>query len=418
MSKPICIARGRIVDPALGLDAVGELYLNGGCVSAIRAQGVSAGALPAEAAERIEVPGALVLPGLIDLHVHFRDPGFTYKEDLESGCAAAAAGGFTTVCMMPNTRPVTDTVEAVAALRARAAGINALPIGAVTMGQQGKTLVDAAALKAAGACALSEDGRSVADASVMLQAMRAAAEAGLPIFDHTEDDALPGTAAGEACMAARDLILARESGAALHLCHISAKLSLDFIRAAKAAGYAVTAETAPHYFTFDKTRAADGNFKMNPPLRTAEDVLAVIEALQDGTLDAIATDHAPHSAAEKECGYEAALNGVIGLETSFPVSYTNLVRAGHIPLSRLVALMSANPAAILGDARRGTLAVGAHADVAVFDVERPYPIDPAAFRSKGRNTPFAGMEVYGKTLLTVAGGRIVYRNMESGEKHA
>lgn len=412
MSKAVCIARGRIVDPTLGLDAVGELYLSQGRVAAIRAEGYAVGELPAGESDRIEAPGALVLPGLIDLHVHFRDPGLTYKEDMESGCAAAAAGGFTTVCMMPNTKPVLDTAEAVAALCARAEGINALPIGAITMGQQGRALTDAAALKRAGACALSEDGRSVADASVMLEAMRAAAEAGLPIFDHTEDDALPGTAAGEACMAARDLVLARESGAALHLCHISAKLSLDCIRAAKAAGYSVTAETAPHYFTFDETCAADGNFKMNPPLRTAEDVAAVIRAIQDGTLDAIATDHAPHSAEEKQCGYGRALNGVIGLETSFPVSYTGLVRAGHIPLSRLVALMSANPARILGDPKRGTLAVGAYADVAVFDVERPYRIDPESFRSKGRSTPFAGMEVCGKTLLTVAGGRIVYRNME------
>lgn len=411
MNKPnLCIALGRMVDPALGLDAVGELYLAEGRVCAIRAEGLSLGALPEGAVERIEVPGALVLPGLIDLHVHFRDPGLTYKEDMESGCAAAAAGGFTTACMMPNVKPVTDTAEAVAALQRRAGSINALPVGAITMGQKGTACTDAAALKAAGACALSEDGRSVADASVMRAAMAAAAAAGIPIFDHTEEDTLAGTAAGEACMAARDLILARETGAQLHLCHISAKLSLDIIRAAKAAGYEVTAETAPHYFVFDQTRATEGNFKMNPPLRTAEDVLAVIEALQDGTLDAIATDHAPHSAEEKDCGYEKALNGVIGLETAFPVSYTALVRAGHIPLSRLVALMSANPAAILGDPLRGTLSVGAHADVAVFDVEHPYRIDPALFRSKGRNTPFAGMEVYGKTRLTIAEGRIVYRD--------
>ena len=201
MSKAVCIARGRIVDPALGLDAVGELYLSQGRVAAIRAEGYAVGELPAGESDRIEAPGALVLPGLIDLHVHFRDPGLTYKEDMESGCAAAAAGGFTTVCMMPNTKPVLDTAEAVAALCARAEDINALPIDSITTGQQGRALTDAAALKRAGACALSEDGRSVADASVMLEAMRAAAEAGLPIFDHTEDDSLPGTAAGEATSA-------------------------------------------------------------------------------------------------------------------------------------------------------------------------------------------------------------------------
>ncbi len=408
----LCISGGRIVDPVQGLDAVGALYLTEGRVAAIRAEGFSAGELPAGEAERIEVPGALVLPGLIDLHVHFRDPGFTYKEDMRTGCAAAAAGGFTTVCMMPNLNPVTDTAEAVIAMKAGAVGINALPVGSITMGQKGKTVVDAAALRAAGACALSEDGRSVADAGVMLAGMRAAAEAGLPVFDHTEDDGLLGTEAGEACMAARDMILARASGAQYHLCHISARLSLDFIRAAKAAGYAVTAETAPHYFVFDRSHATHGHFKMNPPLRTAEDVKAVIAALRDGTLDAIATDHAPHSAEEKEQGYEKALNGVIGLETSFPVSYTALVKAGHISLPRLVELMSANPAKILRDPARGTLRVGSAADVAVFDVETARRIDPASFRSKGRNTPFAGMETYGKTLLTVAGGNVVYRNME------
>ena len=406
----LCIENGRIVDPVQGVDAVGTLYLKNGRVAAIRAEGFSAGEIPTGEMEKIDASGALVTPGLIDLHVHFRDPGFTYKEDMHTGCAAAAAGGFTTVCMMPNLDPVTDTPGAVAALKARGEGINALPVGSITMGQKGADIVDAAALKAAGACALSEDGRSVADAGVMLHAMEEAAKAGIPIFDHTEDDALRGTAAGEACMAARDMLLARQSGAQLHLCHISCKLSLDLVRGAKAAGYAITAETGPHYFTCDKSLATHGNFKMNPPLRTAEDVQAVIEAIKDGTIDVIATDHAPHSAQEKEQGYEKALNGVIGLETSFPVSYTALVRGGHISLSRLIALMSANPAAILGDGERGNLRVGSAADVAVLDITHPYRIDPAAFRSKGRNTPFAGMEVYGKTLMTIANGKVVYRN--------
>lgn len=408
----LCIMNGRIVDPTQNLDAKGDIYFREGHVAAIRAEGVSLGEVPSLAWERIDVKGALVVPGLIDLHVHFRDPGFTYKEDMHTGCAAAAAGGFTTVCMMPNLKPVTDTPAAVKDLLARQEGINALVVGAITAGQKGTELVDVKGMKEAGAAALSEDGRSVADAGMMHRAFLAAAEADIPVFDHTEDDALLGTEAGEACLAARDLILARDAGARLHLCHISARLSLDFIRAAKAAGYDVTAETAPHYFVFDKSRATHGHFKMNPPLRTAADVEAVIEAIKDGTLDAIATDHAPHSREEKEQGYEKAMNGVIGLETSFPVSYTALVRAGHIRLAKLIELMSCNGAKILRDGARGTFKVGAAADAAVFDVETPFTVQSDSFRSKGRNTPFEGMEVYGKTLLTVCGGSIVFNDMQ------
>ena len=405
----LCIADGHLVDPGQGIDTYGDIYLDGNVIAAIRADRFEAGTIPSGEIKRIEVNGALVVPGLIDLHVHFRDPGFTYKEDMVTGCASAAAGGFTTVCMMPNLSPVTDIAEHVTALLDRAEGVRALPIGAITMGQKGETITDAAALKAAGACALSEDGRSVANAAVMREAMIRAAEADMPIFDHTEDNTLAGTAIGETMIAVRDMLLMRETGAKLHLCHISAKLCFDAIRAAKREGLPVTAETAPHYFVFDKSFATHGHFKMNPPLREIEDVAATILALQDGTIDAIATDHAPHSKEEKECAYEKSLNGIIGLETSFPVSYTKLVRDGHISLMRLVELMSTNPARILSDPQRGTLAVGTPADIAVFDIENPYTIDAYTFRSKGRNTPFDGMRVYGKTLMTVCGGNIIYQ---------
>lgn len=404
-----CIAGGRLVDPSIGLDKPGDIYIQDDVIEAIRAEGFSMGEIPNGDTERVEVSGALVVPGLIDLHVHFRDPGFCYKEDMTTGCASAAAGGFTTVCMMPNLKPVTDTPQLVAALGARAEGIRALPIGSVTMGQKGAEITDAAGMKAAGACAISEDGRSVMDGAVMLRAMEAAAKADMPVFDHTEDDSLAGTSMGETVIAVRDMLFAKETGCRLHLCHISCKLCLDAIRAAKATGLPVTAETGPHYFMFDKSRATHGHFKMNPPLRNVEDVQAVIEAIKDGTLDAIATDHAPHSAGEKLCEYNKAMNGVIGLETSFPVSYTALVRRGHIDLNRLIELMSTNPAIILKDRSRGTLKVGAAADIAVFDIATPYVIDPSTFKSKGRNTPFEGMEVYGKTLLTISGGRIAYR---------
>ncbi|MBQ3131096.1 MAG: dihydroorotase [Clostridia bacterium] len=404
----ICIAGGRLVDPAMGMDSIGDIYIKDGVIAAIRAEGFEQGDIPGGETERIEADGALVTPGLIDLHVHFRDPGFCYKEDMHTGCASAAAGGFTTVCMMPNLKPVTDTPELAADLAKRSEGIRALPVGSITMGQKGVEIVDIAGMKAAGACAISEDGRSVMDAAVMYRAMEQAAKADMPVFDHTEDDSLAGTAAGEAVIAVRDMLFAKETGCRLHLCHISCGLCLDAIRTAKENGLDVTAETGPHYFVFDKSRATHGHFKMNPPLRTKEDVQAVIEAIKDGTLDVIATDHAPHSPEEKLCGYDKAMNGIIGLETSFPVSYTALVRGGHIDLERLIRLMSTNPAAILHDGYRGTLRVGAAADVAVFDIDTPYVIDPASFKSKGRNTPFEGMEVYGRTLLTICGGKIVY----------
>lgn len=404
----IRIAGGRLVDPTIGLDSIGDIYIKEGIIAAIRAEGFEQGDIPEGETQHVDVKGALVTPGLIDLHVHFRDPGFCYKEDMTTGCASAAAGGFTTVCMMPNLKPITDTPELVADLAKRAEGIRALPVGSITMGQKGAELTDAAGMKSAGACAISEDGRSVMDAAVMLRAMEQAAKADMPVFDHTEDDSLAGTAAGEAVIAVRDMLFAKETGCRLHLCHISCGLCLDAIRAAKANGLDVTAETGPHYFMFDKSRATHGHFKMNPPLRTKEDVQAVIEAIKDGTLDVIATDHAPHSPEEKLCGYDKAMNGIIGLETSFPVSYTALVRGGHIDLDKLIRLMSCNGAAILRDDSRGTLRVGAAADVAVFDIDTPYVIDPASFKSKGRNTPFEGMEVYGRTLLTICGGKIVY----------
>ena len=409
----LCIKNGQLVDPTQGLNGRGDIYMSGGKIVAVRTADFSAGEIPAEETEVIDVLGALVAPGLIDLHVHFRDPGLTYKEDMHTGCAAAAAGGFTTVCMMPNLKPVTDTPELVRELAARSEGIRALVVGSITMGQKGTEIVDVEGMKAAGACALSEDGRSVADPAVMLRAMERCAAIGLPIFDHTEDDALAGTAAGEAIMAGRDMLLAAESGCPIHLCHISAKLSLDAIRAAKKAGLAVTAETGPHYFTLDKSLATHGHFKMNPPLREKADVKAVIEAIQDGTLDVIATDHAPHSAEEKLCAYEKAMNGIIGLETSFPVSYTTLVMGGCVTLDKLVELMSCNAAKILGDSERGTLRVGAAADVAVFNLSEPYIIDPENFKSKGRNTPFAGWEVFGKCLMTVCGGEVIYREREN-----
>ena len=404
----IRIAGGRLVDPTIGLDSIGDIYIKEGVIAAIRAKGFEQGDIPEGETQLAAADGALVVPGLIDLHVHFRDPGFCYKEDMTTGCASAAAGGFTTVCMMPNLKPITDTPELVADLAKRSEGIRALPVGSITMGQKGTELTDAAGMKAAGACAISEDGRSVMDAAVMYRAMEQAAKADMPVFDHTEDDSLAGTAVGEAVIAVRDMLFAKETGCRLHLCHISCGLCLDAIRAAKANGLDVTAETGPHYFVFDKSRATHGHFKMNPPLRTKEDVQAVIEAIKDGTLDVIATDHAPHSAEEKLCGYDKAMNGIIGLETSFPVSYTALVKGGHIGLDKLIRLMSCNGAAILRDNSRGTLRVGAAADVAVFDIRTPYVIDPAIFKSKGRNTPFEGMEVYGRTLLTICGGSTVY----------
>ncbi|MBE6033723.1 MAG: dihydroorotase [Clostridiales bacterium] len=425
----ILIKNGLIIDPDLGLETVGTLYIEDGKIACIITENSIFGTVPAwenlNTQERevieIDAAGKWVVPGFIDLHVHFRDPGLEYKEDIFTGCEAAARGGFTTVCCMPNTKPVIDNSQMVRYIHEKAEkanGVNVLPVGSITKRQEGEVLAEiremsqtatrSKEITGKGICAISEDGRSVMNSKLMLEGIKEGKDNGLIVFSHTEDESLAGTSIGEELIVARDIMLAKEADCPIHLCHISTKGSLEIIRRAKAEGIRVTAETAPHYFVLNKSCVGnDGNKKMNPPLRRAEDVEAVKVALKDGTLDAIATDHAPHSREEKECGYENALNGVVGLETSFAVSYTALVKGGILTPLELIDKMSCKPAEILG-ADRGSLAADKTADITIIDVDKEYEINPAEFLSKGRNSPFEKMKVYGKVLYTLVNGRIIY----------
>ena len=381
--------------------------------------------------EGIDCTGLTIFPGLIDMHVHLREPGFEKKENIESGSRAAVKGGFTQVCCMPNTKPVTDNKVVVSYIknRAREVGLCKVnPIGAITEGQEGKNLAAIGAMKAAGAVAVSEDGKSVVATNLMANAMMYAADFGLKCLCHCEDSALvDGGVVNEgyystltglkgSIRAAEDIIIAREICLAeslslpVHICHVSTYSGVQLIREAKARGVQVTAETCPHYFTLtDEVIASfDTNTKVNPPIRAEKDRLAVIEGLRDGTLDCIVTDHAPHHEDDKNVEYALAAFGISGLETSFALSYTQLVRGGALTPSELACKMSANPARILG-LEGGAIAVGAPADLMVADLNEKWTIDPAEFVSKGKNTPFAGREVYGRVKYTFVDGEIKYR---------
>ena len=381
--------------------------------------------------EGIDCTGLTIFPGLIDMHVHLREPGFEKKENIESGSRAAVKGGFTQVCCMPNTKPVTDNKVVVSYIknRAREVGLCKVnPIGAITEGQEGKNLAAIGAMKAAGAVAVSEDGKSVVATNLMANAMMYAADFGLKCLCHCEDSALvDGGVVNEgyystltglkgSIRAAEDIIIAREICLAeslslpVHICHVSTYSGVQLIREAKARGVQVTAETCPHYFTLtDEVIASfDTNTKVNPPIRAEKDRLAIIEGLKDGTLDCIVTDHAPHHEDDKNVEYALAAFGISGLETSFALSYTQLVKGGVLTLSELADKMSANPAAIL-NLQGGRLEVGAPADLTIVDLNKAWTIDPKDFVSKGKNTPFAGREVYGRVKYTVVDGDIKYR---------
>ena len=380
--------------------------------------------------EGIDCTGLTVFPGFIDMHVHLREPGFEKKEDIASGSAAAVRGGFTQICCMPNTRPVTDNKVVVSYIVNRAKEVNLCkvrPIGAITEGQEGKNLAAIGAMKAAGAVALSEDGKSVLSAGLMANAMMYAADFGLKCLCHCEDASLvDGGVVNEgyystltglkgSIRAAEDIVIAREICLAeslalpIHICHVSTYSGVQLIREAKARDVQVTAETCPHYFTLtDEVIASfDTNTKVNPPIREEKDRLAIIEGLRDGTLDCIVTDHAPHHADDKNVEYALAAFGISGLETSFALSYTQLVRGGTLTLEQLADKMSAAPARILG-LEGGAVEPGAPADLTVVDLNEAWTIDPAQFVSKGKNTPFAGREVYGKVRYTIVDGAIRY----------
>lgn len=417
-----CIKNGLIINPKTQMEEVSDLWIEDGIVSFI-------GYKEDKADETINAGGKWVVPGLIDLHVHFRAPGFEYKEDIESGAKAAAKGGFTTVCCMPNTNPVIDNecvVEYIHAMAKRANGVNVLPIGAITKGQQGESLADIGKMKEHGICAISEDGKTVMDSGLLKKAMSYAKPFGLVMMSHTEDRNLTGGAmnAGENAqlfgikgipreaeeiIVARDILLAKYTGCKLHLCHISTEGSLEIIRFAKAQGVHVTAETAPHYFTLDDSILGDydTNKKMSPPLRTKKDVEAIKRALADGTLDVIATDHAPHHYDEKNVEFEKAPFGIVGLETSFGLSFTQLYQSGLLSKMQLIEKMSTKPAEILG-IEKGDLSVGKVADITLIDPKATYTVTKETFAGKSKNSPFIGMTLQGEVICTLVAGKKVY----------
>ena len=386
-------------------------------------------ALACEGAEVIDCTDLTVLPGLVDLHVHLREPGFTYKETVASGTAAAAKGGYTTVCPMPNLNPVPDSVEHLQlqldAIQ-RDAVIRVLPFGAITVGEKGKELADITGM-ASHCIGFSDDGKGVQSEDMMRQAMTLVKNAGSFISAHCEDESLLEGGAihkgeyaalhgmkgisseSESVPIERDIELAAETGVQYHVCHISAKESIEAVRQGKARGVKVTCEVTPHHIALTDMDITenDGRFKMNPPLRGAEDRKAIWQGLQDGTIDCIATDHAPHSAEEKGRGLEKSAFGTVGSETAFAVCYTHLVRTGVLTLEKLMQLMSIAPANIIG--RRAGITLDAPADIAVFDLNEKFTVDPDKFVSMGKSSPFTGMELYGTTALTVCDGKIVYR---------
>ena len=391
----ILIRGGRVVDAAAQIDKIADVYLDDGVIQKVGEK--------LEAKDKddkiIDAKGLVVMPGLVDLHVHFRDPGQTEKEDIETGSHAAARGGVTTVVAMPNTTPVIDSPDRANYVKNKAAQVSAIHVlqaGAMTKGELGEELSDIAGMAAAGVPVLSEDGKSVMKASLCKQAMEEAVKAGLPIFDHCEDMSLRGNG----CMNE------------LHLCHCSTKGVAIMMKMLKAEGVEnVTAEVCPHHFilTSDDIERDDPNYKMNPPLRTRKDVDALIEGLKEGYIQVISTDHAPHTQKDKTGSMRTAAFGIVGIETSFALSYTALVATGILTLSQLVEKMSYNPAQIL-NLPCGTLQKGHPADVIIADIKNPYTIHKADFVSKGKNTPFEGKEVKGKILYTICDGKIVYKD--------
>lgn len=421
----ILIKDGRILDPGTNTDKVMHLLVEDGKVKELGE------CLEVQAEEVIDAGGCYVMPGFIDLHVHLRDPGLTHKETVATGATAAAKGGFTTICAMPNTSPVIDSKDMVAFVHRKAADealVNVLQIGAITVGQKGEELADIAGMVEAGAPALSEDGKSVMDTALYVEAMKIAKANGIKVFAHCEDKelvrggvmhmcdksralGLPGIShAVEDVITARDILLAKEAGVPLHLCHVSTADSVKMIAIAKAEGLEVTAEACPHHFALsvDDIESDDPNYKMNPPLRDPADVEAIKKGLADGTIDVIATDHAPHTMEEKGISMIGAPFGIVGLETAAALTYTHLVETGILTPLQMAEKMSYNGAKIL-NSEKGSLVPGKAADLVIFDPTAEYTIDVKEFASKGINTPFAGKKVKGRVCMTMVDGKVVYK---------
>ena len=423
----LLVKNGRVVDPVSKVDAVVDVLIEDGRVAAVGAVGSQ---LAASDAETLDASNRVVVPGLIDMHVHFREPGFEYKETIESGAAAAAAGGFTSVAAMANTSPTNDTAAVTEFILRRAAEVgtvNVYPVGAISKGLEGKRLTEIGELVSAGAVAVSDDGRPVEDPHLMRRAMEYSTLFDIPVIEHCETLALhpEGTmhegywstclglrgipAASEDIAVRRNIILAELTGAKLHIAHLSTSDALDAVRQAKSRGLPITCEVTPHHLllTDEAVRGYDPNTKMKPPLRSEEDRQAMISGLADGTIDAIATDHAPHHADDKCVEYDKADFGIVGLETAVALCLDRLVKPGIVSLLRLIELLASNPAHILG-IPKGSLAVGADADLTILDLDRSFTVRPETFRSKGRNTPFAEWNLIGCPVATLVGGRVVW----------
>jgi dihydroorotase len=424
----LLISNGHLIDPLAPENTGMSVLIEEGRVAAWLKNGEA----PPEGTEVFDASGLLVAPGFIDLHVHLREPGQEHKETIATGCAAAVAGGWTSVCPMPNTNPVNDNAAITRYMieQAERAGLaNVFPIGAITKSSDGSQLAEMGEMKAAGAVAVSDDGRPVPNAGIMRRAMQYAKDFDLPVVDHCEDKSLSSggvmnegkislllglkgmPALAEDIDVARDIILAKETGAHVHIAHVSTKGAIEAVRRAKNEGINVTCEVTPHHFTLTD-RAVEGydtNTKMAPPLRSEEDLEAIIEGIKDGTIDAIATDHAPHHSDEKALEYDRAPFGITGLETALGLAFTELVHKGVIGLERLAEMCSANPAKIFRLAERGTLKPGSVADITIIDPELKWTYSNAESRSKSRNSPFGGSEFTGRAVATIVGGRVVYK---------
>jgi len=422
----LLIKGGRVVDPANDIDGVMDILVENGLITAVQEN------IKDEAAAVIDAVDKVVCPGFIDMHVHLREPGFEYKEDIASGTRAAAAGGFTTVCCMPNTEPVIDNAAIASFVRERAAKsgkVNVLPIGCITKGQAGKELSEMADLIAAGCVAISDDGKPVSDAGIMRNAMDYAKMFDLPVLSHCEERSLAREGqmhegyhstlyglkgiptAAEELMVSREIILAGLTEAHVHICHASTRGSMELIRDAKARGIWVTCEVTPHHLllTDEIVGSYDADTKVNPPLRSEEHLTALREGLADGTVDCIATDHAPHNWESKDCEYDLASFGISGLETAVAAVMDGLVNRGLLDMQRMVELFTLGPAEVLG-IDKGTLDVGADADITIIDPELSKVVEPAEFYSKGKNTPFKGQIMKGWPCMTIVGGNVVARD--------
>jgi dihydroorotase len=425
--KPLLLRGGKLVDPSQQMEKIGDLLITNGQIT-----GVGGSIAGPEEAEVIDCKGLIVSPGFIDVHCHLREPGREDVETVATGARAAAAGGFTAVCAMPNTDPVTDNQAAVGFIvrqAQRASAARVYPIGAISVGQQGKVLAEFGEMVGAGAVAVSDDGKPVANAQLMRTALEYARTFRIPVIDHCEEPTLAEggsmnegivsaqlglkgiPAEAEEIMVIRDILLARLTGGHVHLAHMSTRGSVELIRWGKDRGINVTAEVCPHHLslTEESVRGYDTDAKMNPPLRTSDDVEALCEAVKDGTIDLIATDHAPHHYDEKEREFADAPNGIVGLETALAVVVTNLVGKEYLTFPQLVDRMACTPARVF-NLPGGTLKRGAMADVTVFDPAAEWKVDPSQFLSKGRNTPYAGMSLTGRAACTIVAGMIVYRS--------